>query len=209
VTRDNQSPDPLGKLAARYDSTVKATLYMIAGVALGLLGATVFLLRDRIARAMLANPDPTPYAWTGGVLAAVGFLLAAVSWFYRGKAFEVRASGVRYTSGRRQTDVAWSDVRRLRVWETRVFMNGRYSRTRWRMLIAGSSDEIRLSETFLSLVSSVPNLIAMIELKSGVKFKHVTEGGYAAEGEGIDEANLSAEELIRRGGEGLPRRRRR
>src|SRR5262249_2607419 len=78
MTRDQQTGDPLGKLAARYD-TKKATLYLIAGAVLGLLGAVLFFLRDPIARATLDNPQPALYGWLGGVLAAVGVGLAAVS----------------------------------------------------------------------------------------------------------------------------------
>jgi hypothetical protein len=100
------------------------------------------------------------------------------------------------------------------VWQTKVFRGKQYVRTRWRIHITGSRDEIRLSDSFLSLVSDVPALVALIELKSGVKFQHVTEEDedQAAEkrraAKKSAEDNLSADELILRGG-GQKRRRKR
>jgi hypothetical protein len=200
MTYDKEPRDSLGKLAVRYDATRKATLYLIVGAGLAVIGIAVFFLRRQMAEAMLGVDNSAPYAWIGGALGLSGLGLAAVSVFYRGKALEVRAGGMRYVTPSDHVEVPWSEVRRLQVWQTRWFEGRRHVRTTWRMHVVSANAEFKLSETFLGLVSSVPSLIQMIELKSGVKFKHVNVSGGAARAKEAAEASLSADELIRRAG---------
>jgi hypothetical protein len=189
--------------------------YVAAGVGVAIFGAVLLLFRARIAWALFETRDPTTFGRCAGAIVAIGLLLAVVSLFRGGKAFEVRAYGVRYTGGGRKIDIPWREVQSLQVWKTKVLHKGQHVRTEWRMHIVGSQDEIRLSESFFTLVSDVPALVTMIEVKSGVKFQHVTEEDeeQAAEkrrsAKKSAEDNLSAEELILRGGGGRKRRRKR
>ncbi len=201
------SSDPLGKLINRYDTKAKALAHFIAGLLALVAAVALVLFRREINEG--ANDA---FGWRGvpvfaGLVALLGVYLVAEGVIYRGRAFEVRKGGVRYTTASSSTGIAWGEVRKMQVWENVIVQDGRVASTRWKMQIVGDGEEIRLSASFLNLVSSVPQLLKLIEDRSGVPFKHTGDG--APRPEPADEGSLSAAELLRREGQSPRRKKRR
>jgi hypothetical protein len=173
VAEADADRDPLGKPLARYGTRIKAILFIVIAVLLGLAGGGVMGASKQLARSLAGSHEDTLYIVMSWVMLAVAVASVAYGVYHLGQSFEIRRGGVRFTRRRAVAELRWEEIFDIQVFRTDIHYRGAKQRVDWEIFIHGIPGQIHLTTAFLHMVPSVTALVGLLKKYSG-KEAHMT-----------------------------------
>jgi hypothetical protein len=166
---DKQARDGLGKPYASYGTSLKAILFIVLAVILGLAGGAVLGGANALAWNLAESTDGTPYTIFGWIFIVIGMGIIAYAVYYLGRSFEIRRKGVRYVNRFSVIELRWDEIIMINVHKTtHVDQYGRRTgRIDWDISFEATTGYIHLSPAFLYMVPSVHGMVSLLKMHCG------------------------------------------